>query len=160
MFLQFPLQDGLELVSGRKLVRFKLSVADFILVDPFIFAQLNADLLELLFELADFGVNFLDFLEFRQQEVQALDLVIFLFLRDDSILRKLVLKTLVGLFQGFYVLLGGDKVPLHSLLLRGDCWQDQFLAGDQLCVTLQVEPPNRHALHVLTLLYEAVDLSV
>lgn len=38
LFLQFPLKDGLKLVSGCKFVSLKFGVADFILVDAFVFA--------------------------------------------------------------------------------------------------------------------------
>ena len=64
LLLQLPLEDGLELGSGCEFVSLKLSVTDFILVDAFVSAKLNADFFELLFEFAYFGVNFLDFLEF------------------------------------------------------------------------------------------------
>lgn len=69
LLLQFPLEDGLELGSGCEFVSLKLGVADFILVDAFVSAKLNADFLKLLFEFAYFGVNFLDFFELRQEKV-------------------------------------------------------------------------------------------
>ena len=55
---------------------------------------------------------------------------------------------------------GCDKVPLDSLLLSGNRWQDQVLPRGQLSVTLQVEALNRDTLDVLALLDKAVDFPI
>ena len=53
-----------------------------------------------------------------------------------------------------------DNVPLDSLLLSGNRWQDQVLPRGQLSVTLQVEALNRDTLDVLALLDKAVDFPI
>ena len=55
---------------------------------------------------------------------------------------------------------GCDKVPLNSLLLRGNRWQDHILPRGQLSVTLKVETLDGDTLNVLTFLDKAVDFTI